>query len=283
MQCVICEKYLDELKVCDKCKSYHYCSNKCQINDWKNGHKEKCIPYESEFDELRDDHLNAFTYKRINKARLYEFIKNSADSFETIAFPKKMNICEKNWIRIALEFKNANFEFRDNIDALKTIQPPKLYGINLNSKLFEKEKEYISKFKLKELELNVSENNDIQNIDFDILKNIPLKILSIYTKKIRTINKYHRKYLFHKIKNMKCEIHSNFLTVIELGLLLNIERFFILWIARLKEEESVFYKDFMPLEIFNLIIEFCQLKPNAQETRNYIMIKLEPLEEMIIL
>jgi hypothetical protein len=31
-----------ELKKCSRCKSAHYCSKKCQVADWKAGHKKKC-------------------------------------------------------------------------------------------------------------------------------------------------------------------------------------------------------------------------------------------------
>ena len=40
--CAYCETSGAKL-TCGKCKAAHYCSQACQRQHWKNGHKEKCI------------------------------------------------------------------------------------------------------------------------------------------------------------------------------------------------------------------------------------------------
>ena len=44
-QCANCNKASQEdkqFKACARCKAFHYCSKKCQVKHWKDGHKVDC-------------------------------------------------------------------------------------------------------------------------------------------------------------------------------------------------------------------------------------------------
>jgi hypothetical protein len=41
-KCKKIESKPGEFKSCARCRLKYYCSRKCQVKDWKNGHKEKC-------------------------------------------------------------------------------------------------------------------------------------------------------------------------------------------------------------------------------------------------
>jgi len=46
--CGQAESELGEFKRCGGCKSVYYCGRKCQVQDWKAGHKQKCKTTEEE-------------------------------------------------------------------------------------------------------------------------------------------------------------------------------------------------------------------------------------------
>jgi len=46
--CGVAESELGEFKRCGRCKSVYYCGRKCQVQDWKAGHKQKCKTTEGE-------------------------------------------------------------------------------------------------------------------------------------------------------------------------------------------------------------------------------------------
>jgi hypothetical protein len=52
-RCTYCnsEGLKSELKKCSRCKSLHYCSKKCQVADWKAGHKKDCETFKRQREE----------------------------------------------------------------------------------------------------------------------------------------------------------------------------------------------------------------------------------------
>jgi hypothetical protein len=55
-QCANCfSQEKDQLKACARCKAFHYCSKKCQVEHWKAGHKVDCKGHwiEKYFPEIR--------------------------------------------------------------------------------------------------------------------------------------------------------------------------------------------------------------------------------------
>jgi len=43
-KCALCSKTCADLLVCARCKVENYCSKKCQVSAWRNGHKRTCLP-----------------------------------------------------------------------------------------------------------------------------------------------------------------------------------------------------------------------------------------------
>ncbi|XP_054796903.1 ubiquitin carboxyl-terminal hydrolase 17 isoform X2 [Prosopis cineraria] len=58
-QCVVC--YSPTTTRCSRCKAVRYCSGKCQIIHWRQGHKEECHPPSTtcQDDDVFDDHMVA--------------------------------------------------------------------------------------------------------------------------------------------------------------------------------------------------------------------------------
>ncbi|KAK4276877.1 hypothetical protein QN277_014978 [Acacia crassicarpa] len=58
-QCAVC--YSPTTTRCSRCKAVHYCSGKCQIIHWRQGHKEECHPPSTTYqdDDVFDDHTAA--------------------------------------------------------------------------------------------------------------------------------------------------------------------------------------------------------------------------------
>lgn len=67
MNCTNCNKSLEIIRVCGKCKIVKYCSSECQLNDWRNGHKQRC------FDLKRLEHI----VKKCDKAGLIRHINGN--------------------------------------------------------------------------------------------------------------------------------------------------------------------------------------------------------------
>ncbi|XP_074369865.1 ubiquitin carboxyl-terminal hydrolase 17-like [Apium graveolens] len=92
-QCALC--FSPAAKLCSQCKAVRYCSGKCQIIHWRQGHKEECRPYtildkshegkfssQKEFNEEEDaSYGNSYELDKRQYAKKVEtFPKNYADT-----------------------------------------------------------------------------------------------------------------------------------------------------------------------------------------------------------
>ncbi|CAL5415047.1 unnamed protein product [Camellia sinensis] len=76
-QCAVC--FFPTKRLCSRCKAVRYCSGKCQIIHWRQGHKEECRPFTSSYqnNDALDD-----SYQKVLKQDEYEIHGNG---FETEA------------------------------------------------------------------------------------------------------------------------------------------------------------------------------------------------------
>ncbi|KAI8004371.1 Ubiquitin carboxyl-terminal hydrolase 16 [Camellia lanceoleosa] len=74
-QCAVC--FFPTKRLCSRCKAVRYCSGKCQIIHWRQGHKEECRPFTSSYQN--NDTLDG-SYQKVLKQDEYEIHGNG---FET--------------------------------------------------------------------------------------------------------------------------------------------------------------------------------------------------------
>lgn len=233
LQCVNCkEKFqYEKLKVCDRCKSYHYCSKECQTKDW-NIHKKLCILYTVKYDGFFK--VDLFLNPVLNKKQLYELLDSDrylvhSGDYVNFGWERLIsnfdynNICIKNWT--ILIFKNIKIPLpgdystispqkdilNEYFNFLKSVDIQNMYMLYINFGDFVKRIDFISSINIKSLKLNIQGKRLIAKSCIRLIKKVNgiIKLTIFMYQKSVVYTEEHENIIAKELKNSTFKISSS--------------------------------------------------------------------------